>query len=182
MSTLYDITENMRALEDLIAESCDQETGELPANVNDIIEAWFKQTDGELSTKLEAIGRLVRNWESDAEQFGAEAKRLSAKKSATESRAKRTKEWTKFCLEAAGITKQAAGVFTFAIQKNGGKKPLAWVKDGVIVPELDPLELPSEYQKITVSADTEAIREVLENGVALEFACITEAGTHLRIR
>ena len=67
MSTLYDITENMKALEDLIAESCDQETGELPANVGEIIEQWLQQTDGELSTKLEAIGRLVRNWESDAE-------------------------------------------------------------------------------------------------------------------
>jgi len=182
MSTLYDITENMKALEDLIAESCDQETGEIPANVNDIIEQWFQQADGELSTKLEAIGRLVRNWESDAEQFAAEAKRLAAKKSATENRAKRTKEWAKFCLESAGITKQAAGVFTFAIQKNGGKKPLAWVKDGAVVAELDATELPAEYQKITVSADTEAIREVLENGGELEFARLTEPGTHLRIR
>lgn len=182
MSTLYDITENMRALEDLIAESCDQETGELPANVNEIIETWFNQTEGELSVKLEAIGRLVRNWESDAEQFAAESKRMSAKKVSTENRAKRTKEWTKFCLESAGISKQAAGVFVFAIQKNGGKKPLAWVKDGFVVPEMDATELPGEYQKITVSADTEAIREVLENGGELEFARLQEAGTHLRIR
>lgn len=182
MSTLYDITENMRALDDLIAESCDQETGELPANVSEIIEQWFQQTDGELSTKLEAIGRLVRNWESDAEQLAAEAKRMSAKKTAIENRAKRTKEWTKFCLESAGISKQAAGIFTFAIQKNGGKKPLAWIRDGLIVPELDATELPGEYQKITVSADTEAIREVLENGGELEFARLQEAGTHLRIR
>ena len=182
MSTLYDITENMRALEDLIAESCDQETGDLPANVHEIIETWFDQTEGDLTTKLEAIGRLVRNWESDAEQYAAEAKRLAAKKAAAENRAKRTKEWTKFCLESAGISKQAAGVFTFAIQKNGGKKPLGWIKDGIAVPELDPLELPAEYQKITITPDTEAIREVLENGGELEFARLQEAGTHLRIR
>jgi hypothetical protein len=172
---LYDLTQEAKALEDLIFESCNADTGELPENVMEIIEAWSAGIGGQLETKLECVGRLVRNWEADAERFEVEAKRLAANRKAAENRAKRLKEWTKTCLKIAGIQKQPAGVFTFTIQKNGGKVPLD------LAPDLDPKALPVEYQKVEVSANTETIRAALEAGTDLEFAKFGTVGTHLRI-
>jgi len=173
---LYDLTQEAKALEDLILESCNPETGELPENATELIEQWSSGIDGQLSTKFEAIGRLVRNWDADAEAFAIEAKRLADKKRAAENRAKSLKAYAKLCLDSLGSTKQVAGVFTFSVQKNGGKVPLE------LAPDLDPKALPVEFQRVEISPDSEAIRSALEAGQELEFARFGVVGTHLRIR
>jgi hypothetical protein len=173
---LYDLTQEAKALEDLILEACNPETGELPENAAELIEQWSSGIEGQLEKKLEAIGRLVRNWDADAVAFKAEAERLADKRRAAENRAKSLKAYAKLCLDSLGSTKQVAGVFTFAVQKNGGKVPLELAAD------LDPKALPVEYQKVEVSPDSEAIRTALEAGQALDFAKFGVVGTHLRIR
>lgn len=178
---LYDLTQEARALEDLILEACNPETGELPENVMEIIEQWSEKVGGDLNTKLEAIGRLVRNWEADADKFEAEAKRLAANKKAAENRAKRAKEWTKICLDSAGIAKQKAGIFDFAIQKNGGAVPIVQA-NGQPIADIDATTIPAEYQVVKVTPNTEAIREALKAGTELDFAKFGVVGTHLRIR
>jgi len=48
--------------------------------------------------------------------------------------------------------------------------------------DLDPKTLPERFQKITVEANSPAIREALESGEKLEFAELGERGTSLRIK
>jgi hypothetical protein len=43
-------------------------------------------------------------------------------------------------------------------------------------------KLPEKYQKVTVTADNEALRADLEAGVKVEGAALVARGSHLRIR
>jgi hypothetical protein len=64
--------------------------------------------------------------------------------------------------------------FTVAIQKNGGVQAV-----DVQVPAT---KLPEKYQKVTVTADNEALRADLVAGVKVEGAALVARGSHLRIR
>jgi hypothetical protein len=61
--------------------------------------------------------------------------------------------------------------FRVSVANNGGPQHIDITKD-----------VPEEYQRITVSADTKRIREALERGELLDFASLLERGRHLRIR
>ena len=76
-------------------------------------------------------------------------------------------------LKAAGVTKAGDAVIKASIVKNGGQAPLEI--------DLIPVDLPEDFQKITIDADKEAIRAALEGGQQLEWARIGERGEHIKI-
>ena len=62
-------------------------------------------------------------------------------------------------------------LFSFNIQKNGGKQALTI--DG---------DVPEKYTKTIIENDTDKIRQALENGEKLSFAHLEPRGESLRIK
>lgn len=171
---LYELTQAQRELEDKILSTMDEETGEIPTNEE--LDAQAEALGLAIDAKIDGIARMIRNWTPDIEAWKAEEKRFADKRRAAENRIKHVKLYAKVCLEGAGLDKLKTSLFTVAIQKNGGAAPLNLCVD------LDPRTLPERFQKITVEANSTAIREALESGEKLEFAELGERGTSLRIK
>ncbi len=175
---LFDITQDLVQLNDLLddIEGDTSRWGEMePA-----ITAWMDGLAVEEDTKLDSYVHLVKQLEMEAAAAKAEAEQYAMKARTRENRAKWLKERLKLHLEATGRTKvETRAKRVIAIQKNGGKAPL--VLDANV--ELDVLALSRPaLVKTTLSLNTEAVREALEEGEKLDFAFLSPVGTHLRIR
>ena len=85
---------------------------------------------------------------------------------------KRMKDALEAMMRSTGRLKFKTALFSFGIQKNGGKNPVVFAKDQPV---------PAEWLK-PGDPDTEKIRKHLEAGNELPFAVIGERGESLRIR
>ena len=175
---LLEHTKASLALEDLIASAVDQYGEITDAQQAEILEQWAAEVDGGFDAKLEACGVLYRNLSAEADARRAEAKRQGDLAQSLENRADRLKRWVKYCMEVGGMEKAKAGLFAFAIQKNGGKLPL------IGLDAIDPATLPKHLRivEISTTANADAIREAIERGEVVEGVSIGERGTHLRIK
>jgi hypothetical protein len=93
-------------------------------------------------------------------------------RTAKENHVKLMKERLFSAMKATGKEKFNTELFSFSIQKSGGKLPVI-IDDEVV---------PIEYQKAKWENDNELIREALESGKQLPFAHLGERGETLRIR
>jgi hypothetical protein len=174
--SLLDLTKDAAALEQLMLDAVDPETGEV-LDQEGILDRWLAETEGNLSTKLENIARILREWQASAAARKAEEAQLAKGRKAIEARAERLKAWTKFCLESQDLRKVEAGPYTFAIQNNGGAVPMRLLIE-------DPENVPVQFLETKVTINTTAIRAALEAGdeVAATVAELGERGTSLRIK
>ena len=127
----------------------------------------------ELAAKAEAICRLVRNSEAEAAAYRAEAERLSRSAQVAASNAARLKEYLRFNLERMGLKSLDAGLFKVRVQANGGKQP--------IDAPSDPMLLPPQCRRTTVSVDLDVVRSLLESGAPVEGCRLLPRGSHLRV-
>lgn len=171
MPKLFDIGADLMALSDLLDES----NGEITPENEPILEAFFAELENDQAVKLEGYVGLIKTLEGEAAVAKATAEQFQMKARSRENSVKRLKDRVKMYLE---VTNQPKAVtekgFTLAVRANGGKQPL----------DLDDLrieDLPPEFRKITVTVDTEKIREHLEAGGSLSFARLQPRGNHLRI-
>ena len=74
-------------------------------------------------------------------------------------------------MKSTGKTKFVTNLFSFNIQKNGGKQALTI--DG---------DVPNEYTKTVIENNTDKIRQALEAGKELPFAHLEPRGESLRIK
>lgn len=125
-----------------------------------------------MDIKADSIAKILKAMDAEIDMIDAEIKRLRDRKSAKENR----KNWLKGALEnmmrTTGRLKFKTALFSFGIQKNGGKVPL------VFTPGYD---IPPEWLK-PGDPDTDRIRKHLESGIDLPFAKLGERGESLRIR
>ena len=129
----------------------------------------------ELEAKADGYARVIRNMEAEAKALKDEEKRLADKRKVCENAADRLKQNLYDSMKATGKEKFKTDLFTFAIQKNGGKIP-------VIVDVKDTSELPDDLVKITESPDLDAIRKYIEETGDLTYAHFGERGESLRIK
>ena len=123
-----------------------------------------------MEEKADSYAKILKSMEGDTAQIDAEIKRLQERKQAINRRHDWMKQSLFDMMKATGRTKFKTALFSFGIQRNGGKNPIdltgtvpaQWLKPG------DP--------------DLGKIREYLENGGQLPFAVIGEPGESLRIR
>ena len=172
--TLYQISEDLLALDDLLFEVGGDISEEEAATA---IEQWFAENEAALQQKLDGYGYLIRRQEADASFVDEEVKRLQARKQARENAAKRLKDRLKQFMEEHGMKDIETPHFRFAVQKNGGRTPIE-----VDVP---PDQLPKEYQRVKIEPDIDKLRSKLESlpdDVGLPFAHFLPRGSHLRVR
>ena len=128
---------------------------------------------GELDDKVSQWARCIKNLEGERDAIKAEGDRLTKRARSIDNEVKHMKETLLMYLKAAGVTKAGDAVIKASIVKNGGQAPLEI--------DLIPVDLPEDFQKITIDADKEAIRAALEGGQQLEWARIGERGEHVKI-
>ena len=128
---------------------------------------------GELDDKVSQWARCIKNLEGERDAIKAEGDRLTKRAKSIDNEVKHMKDTLLMYLKAAGVTKAGDAVIKASIVKNGGQAPLEI--------DLIPVDLPEDFQKITIDADKEAIRAALEGGQQLEWARIGERGEHIKI-
>ena len=165
MSNLYELTNDYETvLNMLYDEEIDEQM------VLDTLES----IEGEIEDKADGYAKIIKELLGDAEKIKAEKLRLEARQKAFENRAKLLRNNLQNMMTQLGKTKFKTELFSFGIQKNGGKLPL-------IINDIS--KVPEEYFKHTEKElNNTKIREDLEAGKELPFASFGEKKESLIIR
>lgn len=164
MANLYNLTAQYKALEEMLEQyPCDEELALALAQIED-----------DLETKADNYAKVIANLTADAEAITGEIERLTARKRGIDNSVRRLKESLMTSMKETGKQKFKTELFSFGIQKNGGKAPLK------VTATID--ELPEEFRKVTVEPDNAKIREYIEQTGDLEYGYFEERGESLRIR
>jgi len=163
---LYELTADYLALQELM------EDPEVDAQViADTLEA----IEGDLESKADNYAKVIRNMEGSIIAIEHEQDKLAAKKAILKGNVKRLKDNLQTSMIATGKRKFKTDLFSFNIQKNGGKAP-------VILDVKDTSELPDDLVRIKEEADLDAIRTLIEKEGSCQFAHLGERGESLRIK
>lgn len=165
---------------DALAESADQDSGELSAAQHalalDLLMA-RDLTESELIDRLNNMAKYARNLQATADTLTGEIDRLAKRKA---SALRRIEQIKAVLLDVFTLRRMDGPVktaeFTISVAGNGGKAPL------VLDPTTRPETLPEPYRKVTYDYDKDAIRAALEAGEVLPFASIGERGRSVRLR
>lgn len=165
MSNLYELTNNYEeVLNMLYDEDIDEQM------VLDTLES----IEGDIEDKADGYAKIIKELLGDAEKIKKEKQRLEVRQKAFENRAELLKNNLQNTLKQIGKTKFKTELFSFNIQKNGGKLPL-------IIDDIE--KVPNEYFKHTEKElDNTKIREAIDSGKEISFAHYGEQGESLRIK
>jgi hypothetical protein len=175
VSTLLQISDEMRTLDNLVAEIA-AEGGDI-SQVEDTITAWFNEIGEKRDQKVDNYCALVREFELRAKARDEEVQRLQKRVETDLNAAGFLKARLKSFFEEQGIKKIETERYTVSIAKNGGQQPIEYT--------CDPDQMfDSDHTKCveTWKWDTEKVRADLEAGKELPFAKFKERGTRLSIR
>ena len=174
MANLYELTGDFLTIMDMLEdEECDEQC------IMDTLES----IEYEIEEKADGYAKIIKSLESDIEGLSKESDRLTARKKTYENRIKWLKQNLEMCMRATGKKKFTTDLFSFGIQKNGGKRKL--------VIDVDVENVPEQYRiKQPDAIDGDSIREYLkENGLEgqdgslnCEWCHLEPQGESLRIR
>ena len=130
--------------------------------------------EGVIEDKADGYGKVIQMLDADIASIKAEEARLYARRKSLERRKDVLKSNLFDAMKTIGLAKIKTALFTVSIRKNGGKRRV----------ELDvPIEkLPPEYQKVTIEANNEALRELLGGQESCEYCHLAEQGESLTIK
>jgi hypothetical protein len=165
--SLIDIGDDLRALAELLEET----GGEI---VDEALGRWFDEIGAERDQKIDRYCGLIDDLDAQAKRHREDAKRLSEWAQVDENKVKRLKERLLWFFEAHKIERLVTPHYKPRIQANGGVQPLNL--------KVEPSQLPEEFQRVVIEADSETIRRYLEDGGELEFAELLPRGRHLRVK
>lgn len=169
---LFDISDDIRALEDLLLELGGDVSDE---EVEQAIDNWFATLSTERDQKLDNYAALITEMEARAEIRKQEAERIRDRARVDENAAQRLKDRLVFFFRQHDFKTIETDRYRLTRCRAGGKQGVE-VKASVA-------ELPADYVRtnITHSPDLDKIREALEAGENLEFADLKERSEYLRI-
>lgn len=161
MITLYEMNKEWQNVFEMLLDP------EIPEEaVFDTIE----MIEADMDTKADSYAKIIKSMDGDTAQIDTEIKRLQERKLSISNRKKALKQRLFDTMKATGRTKFKTALFSFSIQKNGGKAPVDITA-----------EVPAEWLK-PGDPDNDKIRAYLESGHDLPFAVLMERGESLRIR
>jgi hypothetical protein len=165
--TLYDLSEEARALDDLSAMDDGEWTPEAEALATQLMDA--------LVAKADAFGAYVRDLELREEVLANEIQRLTARKKRTTTRLAWMKAYAASCLQRMDRPRIEGTRFTLAIQKN---------PPSVLVNVL-PDALPEQFVRVIPEQrepDKKALLEAVKNGAEIDGVELAPVTYHLRVR
>jgi len=150
MSTLYEITQNMKQLNNYLDDEFNEEVYN---NTLSIIK-------NELSNKSTSLIHVIKNIESDETILNNEIERLKAIKDKKSKKLKNIKEYIKVCMEQMGVNKIETPIGNFTLRKSES------------VDIINPLKIPAQYLNTVVEykPDKVKIKEAIKNGIKIEGA------------
>ena len=165
MSSLYELNTAYRSLMERLYDE------ELP---EDAIIDTLDSLEGAIEDKADGYGKVIRMIDADIAEIKVEEARLYARRKSLERRKDVLKANLFDAMKTVGLAKIKTALFSLSIRKNGGKRRV----------ELDvPIEaLPAKYQKVTVEANNEALRELLADRESCEYCHLAEQGESLSIK
>lgn len=166
---LYQIQENISERLEHLQERLDN--GELPPPDDSEVQELLGLIEGDLADKLEAYRYVILNKEAQEKSYKAEITKLQQGKKYVENDIGRLKRAMLTAVKASGQKKFEFDVGSVAIQKSPESVRL----------DIDPKHLPPEFQKVTVEADTAAIKKFLKDGGEIKGVTLVQ-GEHLRIK
>lgn len=159
--TLYEMNQSWQEVFELLLDP------EVPEEaVYDSIEG----IEAGMDEKADSYAKIIFSMEADAGEIDQEIKRLQERKRVLLKRRDWLKQMLFGVMKDTGREKFKTALFSFAIQKNGGARPVDLVG-----------EVPAGWLK-PGEPDTQKIRKWLESGGELSFAVLGERGESLRIR
>lgn len=165
MSSLYELSASYRNLLDRLYDD------ELPEEA--LIDT-LDSIESTIEDKADGYGKVMQMLDADIASIKAEENRLAARRKSLERKKEMLKGNLFDAMKTVGIAKIKTALFTVSIRKNGGKRRL----------ELDvPIEaLPAEFQKVTIEANNEALRQYLQENESCEYCHLAEQGESLSIK
>jgi hypothetical protein len=151
----------------------EKESAEL-GELDPILDELLQELEGKIEDKVESYCRIIRELELTAKARSEEAARIKDLADRDSGTVKQMKNRLQYFFGLQGVKKMETKTFKLGICTNGGHQPLE-----VTTP---PEELPKEFQKVTISANTETIREALTMGTSLPGCKLLPRGEHLRIK
>ena len=176
MASLYELTQEMMALDQLLAEA----GGDISEGAKgEALQKWMEEYDWKVRDKIDAYGAVIFNIKSDVESLKIESVRLNERAKVLINRIERMKSLVQFAMNTMGTRKLEGQKFTFTIAKNGGVAPIELL--------VDPDKLPHRFCRVvpeTRVPDLDMIRTALEKGdpEAPKFAFLKERGESVRIK
>lgn len=158
MSTLYEMTEDMKQLDEILTIGTDEKTEEY-------IKSLVSALENEIENKAENIIKVVKNKEAIVSSRKEEIKRLQELNKKDEKEIADLKQYTKECIERAGKKRVETVLGNLTVRK---AQP--------VVKVIDATKLPADYliQKTTINADKVKIKEHFkETGEILDGVEIT---------
>jgi hypothetical protein len=174
--TLYEITSDIKALEELIDSSvidADGNVKELSDEDKEALNALVNEIQDNFEGKAERIAKFMANVQAEAAAYKAEEERLYKRRKTAERKAATLKWLLEDNMKRAGMKKVQAGVFTLSIQKN---PPSVWIASDK--------DIPTDYWRIipeTREPDKKALLEALKSGIEIEGVYINQ-NEGLRVR
>lgn len=163
---IYEITEGFLLLQQMFED---------PEVDSQLIDDTMESLDYEFEEKADNYAKMIRNMEGNIATIENEQERLSAKKNLLKAGIKKLKTSLQDAMVATGKRKFKTDLFSFSVQKNGGKAPVVLDVD-------DTSELPDELVRIKEEADLDAIRALLEAEGSCKWAHLGDRGESLRIK
>lgn len=174
MSSIYELTGEFLQLLDMLE---DEEVDE------QVIMDTLESVEYEIEDKADGYAKIIKALESDVDGIQKENDRLSARKKTYENRIKWLKQNLEMCMRATGKKKFTTDLFSFNIQKNGGKRKLTI--------DVDVENIPEEYRiKQPDAVNGDKLREYLkekglegqDGSLNCEWCHLEPQGESLRIR
>lgn len=159
--SLFDISMEFYALNDLMQDEFDEETGEL-INKDEQIQELFNGLKLTFEEKLDNSQRYCLLLDSEADILDKEIKRLQAKKKAVTNKKDRLKTMMLNAIKTSGETKFKTPLYSFSIRKSES------------VNVIDEDLIARNFLKISYSADKTKIKKAIKEGATVEGCQLVE--------
>ena len=149
MGSLFELTSEYKQLLYMLedAEEADDET------MTEVIKDTMDLLEGDIEAKADSIAYIKRQLDADEEMLKKEEQRLRARRESIVRNRQRLLSNLMEAMKITGKEKFKTQFNSFGIRKAGGKAPL--------ILDTAPENMPERFQKISIEADTDAIRDYL---------------------
>ena len=164
--SLYNLTEDLAAIEHALLESGGEITDEMDRNYTDLLEMHAAKVEGYIA--------MIRKFEASAEGIKLERERLQRAEQTMQNAAKNLKARLCNAMLLRGETEHQTTLGRVRLQQSGSR-PLVLL--------VEPENLPDQFKRIRVEADKTALKHALKEGneAAWKVAELGEGSHFIRI-
>lgn len=163
--SLYNIAQEYRSLVERLMDTQDDQVA-----IADTLEAEAYP----LEVKAQNVAYAIKNLEATADAIKAAEKEMAERRKRIENRAMHLREYTKTCMEIAGVTKIDCPHFGLSIKNNPASVD-------IFEPSMIPAEFMKQPEPPPPAPDKTAIKEAIKAGREVPGAMLAQ-GTRLEIK